>query len=231
MTVRVVNLSHAHPDTDPGHLVSVGRLEAIQVEFEQCDAVFRSGRIDVHTGAVEKRRIRRELLAGPIVHLTEVGTLSRRDHPELVGKFRYKPSGDSYVAFRTAARSMQAEAETHKEVLSKYGLSEAVLEVLGQLLDQFDVAVKQGTDGRAAHTGAKKRLDALALEAGQIVRLMDARNRIRFKNDQQVLGAWISASAMFGSGAVTGPADAPAPVPGGEGGGTPEAGGEVKPAA
>jgi hypothetical protein len=62
------------------------------------------------------------------------------------------------------------------------------MEVFGQLLDQFDVTVKLGTDGRAKHTGATKQLQALALEAGQIVRVMDARNRMRFKNDQQALG-------------------------------------------
>jgi hypothetical protein len=63
-------------------------------------------------------------------------------------------------------------------VLVKYGLSEAVLEVFGQLLDQFDAAMKLGNDGRAAHTGATKRLQALALEAGKIVRAMDARNPV-----------------------------------------------------
>ena len=229
MVGRVVNLSDAHPDDDTGHQVSVARLKEVRVQMEQADAAYRAGRIDVHTSAVEKRRLRRETLAGPIAHLTEVRRLAGRDHPELVGKFRYKPSGGTHVAFRTAARSMQAEAQTHKEVLAKYGLSEAVLEVFGQMLDQFDVAVKQGTDGRAAHTGATKRLEALAVEAGQIVRAMDARNRIRFKTDQQALGAWISASTVFGSGAVSGSAEVPAPGPGG--GGEQEAGGGVRPAA
>ena len=46
-------------------------------------AVQRAGLIDVHTGAVEKRRLRREMLAGPIAHLVEVGGLAGRDHPEL----------------------------------------------------------------------------------------------------------------------------------------------------
>jgi hypothetical protein len=112
----------------------------------------------------------------------------------------YEPSGITYVAHRTAARSMQAEAEANKEVLAKYGLSEAVLQVFGQLLDQFDAVVKLGSDGRAAHIGATKRLEALALEARQIVRVMDARNRYRFKDDEQVLGAWISASTVRRAG-------------------------------
>src|SRR5436305_70106 len=88
-------------------------------------------------------------------------------------------SGAWHGARRTAARSLRAEAETNKEVLAKYGLSEAVLEVFGELLDQFDAAVTLGSNGRAAHTGATQELGALAVEAAQIVRAMDARNRLR----------------------------------------------------
>ena len=49
----------------------------------QMAAVQRAGLIDVHTGAVEKRRLRREMLAGPIAHLVEVGGLAGWDHSEL----------------------------------------------------------------------------------------------------------------------------------------------------
>ena len=224
---RVVNFSGAQPDTDAGHVVSVERLKAVKAQMEQIAAMQRTGLIDVHTGAIEKRRLRREMLAGPIAHLSEIGRIAGRDHPDLVSKFRYKPSGNTYVAHRTAARSMQAEAETHKEVLGNYGLSGAVLEVFGQLLDQFDAAVKVGSDGRAAHTGATKRLGALALEAGQIVRAMDARNRYRFKNDEQVLGAWINASTVLGRPVAAEDEGGATPAPGGGTG----AGSDVRPAA
>jgi len=220
MTARVVNVSDAQPDTDGGQQQSAERLKQVRVEMEQVAAVQRTGLIDVHTSAVEKKRLRREMLAGPIAHLSQVGVLAGRDHPDLVGRFRYKPRGTTYLAHRTAARSLQTEAEAHKEVLSQFGLSEAVMEVFGQLLDQFDLVVKLGTDGRARHTGATKQLQALALEAGKIVRVMDARNRMRFRNDQQALGAWVNASRI-----VARPAGAE-----GEQNGTP-AGGDVRPAA
>jgi hypothetical protein len=227
MTVRAEHFSDAQPDTDAGHAVSVARLKEVRAQMEQVAAMQRGGLIDVHTSALEKRRLRREMLAGPIAHLSGVGGLAKREHPDLVNKLRYKPSGDTYVAHRTAARSLQAEAEAHKEVLAKYGLSEAVLEVFGQLLDQFDAAVKLGSDGRAAHTGATKQLRALALEAGRIVRAMDARNRHRFRNDQQVLGAWITASTVRARSTGQGPAETRGPAPGGES----ETGSDVRPAA
>ena len=198
-----MNLIDAQPDTDAGHVVSAARLKEVKAQMEQVAAVQRAGLIDVHTSAMEKRRLRREMLAGPIAHLSEVGGLAGRDHPDLVSKFRYKPSGRRTSHTGPPPAVCRRRQQTHKEVLAQYGLSEAVLEVFGQLLDQFDAAVKLGTDGRATHTGATKRLEALALEAGQIVRAMDARNRHRFKNDAQALGAWISASSVIGQPAVS----------------------------
>jgi hypothetical protein len=241
MVGSTVHFSGVHPDSDAGHVVSEARLKEVRDQMAQVAALQRSGLIDVHTSALEKRRLRREMLAGPIAHMVETGGLAAKDHPELVGKLRYKPSGDSYLAHLTAARSMQAEAQAHKEVLATYGLSEAVQELFGQLLDQFDAAVQLGRDGRGAHKGATEKLTALAQEGAQIVRAMDARNRQRFGNDPQLLAEWITASTVrgrtvSGSGPVEAPAGEPSPVPnqqqqGSAQSGTPVAGGDVRPAA
>jgi hypothetical protein len=59
------------------------------------------------------------------------------------------------------------------------------------------------------------------------VRAMDARNRHRFRNDQQVLGAWITASTVRARSTGQGPAETRGPAPGGES----ETGSDVRPAA
>jgi hypothetical protein len=62
------------------------------------------------------------------------------------------------VAFRSAARAMYEEAQSHKEVLVKHGLSESVLVEFGKMLDEFDAAVRLGTEGQddahRCHAGA-----------------------------------------------------------------------------
>jgi hypothetical protein len=121
---------------------------------------------------------------------------------------------------------MQAAAESNKEVLAKYGLSESVLAQFGQLLDQFDAAVTLGSSGRTAHKGATLELRRVATMISQTVRVMDARNRQRFQDDPQALGSWLSARQVLGTPKGSG---APAPVDTA----APDtlAGGEVRPAA
>jgi hypothetical protein len=229
MVGRVVDFSDERPDTDPGHNLSVSRLKEIEAEMEAAATAQRAGLIDVHTGVEEKRRLRRDMLAGPITHVTEICGLAAKDHPELAERCRYRPDSPTYLAHRTASRGLQSEAATHKELLAPYGLSDAVLQVFGQLLDQFDAAVKLGTDGRAAHMGATRQLEALAREAGQIVRAMDARNRYRFKDDEQALGAWISASTIVAPRSPAAPDASPAGT--GSGAANQSADGDVRPAA
>jgi hypothetical protein len=57
---------------------------------------------------------------------------------------------------------------------------------------------------------------------------VDARNRVRYKENRQLLEQWIAASTVLGK---RGPGESGAPVEPVDGSGTPVAGGEVRPAA
>ena len=195
---RVAHVSDAQPDTDQAQAGSVAKVKEMTARMEEVAALQRAGLIDVHAAALEKRKLRRAMLAGPIAHLAEVGRLAARENHELATTFRFKPSADSFVSFRTAARSMQAEAEAHKELLARHGLSEPVLALFGDLLDRFDAAVALGVDGRTSHKGATKQLRALATELASVIRVMDAQNRQRFQDNPQLLESWISASTVLG---------------------------------
>lgn len=218
MGKNVVHVSVAQPDPDAGGAQSEAKAKEIVVSMEQADGEQRAGLIDVHAAALEKRRLRREMLIGPIAHMAEVGRRASREKHELKTTFRFKPSRGTYVGLQTAGRDMLAEARTHQELLAKYGLSEPVLTLFGDMLDQFDAAVALGVAGRTRHKGATKQLDALATELASLVRVMDARNRQRFQDDPKLLEAWITASTPRAKpGSVT-PAEPPVS------GGTPDAG-------
>ena len=246
MGVRVVLDCDRHPDPDPAHGVLVGRLKGVVEQMEQEEGLQRSALMDRHTSALDKRRLRREMLAGPIAHVVGVADLARKDEPSLATQVQYRPSGNTFGGHLAAARGLLAEAETHQELLATYGLSAGVLEAYRELLGQCEAAIRLGDEGRAAHKGATPHLRELAKEVRQIVRSLDGRNRIRFKNDPKLLGEWISASTVLGkpgptAGAGSEPASPPVAGPtqgsasgqsqGSGQGGTPAAGGDVRPAA
>jgi len=226
LSVRVLSWTAAHPDDEPGFTVLVAQLQALATRMGQVITAQRNGLIDSRASRSRKQDLRRTMLAVPIAHLAQIGALAAREQHELGKTFRFKPTATSLVAFRSAARAMYEEAQSHKEVLVKHGLSESVLVEFGKMLDEFDAAVRLGTEGRMTHTAATRELEALTKEAGRLVRAMDARNRIRFRNDLPALEQWISARTVLGT--PRGSAEEAAPV---VEGGTPDAGGEVRPAA
>ena len=221
MGTRALEFSRAHPDTDPATAATLATLEQLLARAKETATVQREGLVHAHAAAARKKELQRQMREVPIAHLAEVGRAAAREEHELGKTFTFRPGASTSFAFRTAARSMAAAAEAHREVLLKYGLSQSVLDEFVQLLDQFDAVVALGHEGRTAHVGATRELGALATEIVRTVRVMDARNRQRFADQEQLLGSWISASTVLGQ----------PPRSGAQPEGGPPAGGEVRPAA
>lgn len=204
MGARALEFSHAHPDSEPGAAEAVARLEQLVMRANETAAVQRDGIIRVHAASTRKQELRREMLDVPIAHLAEVGRAAARDEHELGKTFQFNPSASTFLAFRTAARSMIASAQAHREVLLKHGLSQSVLDEFVRKLDEFDAVMALGNDGRTNRMGATRELQAVALEIVRMVRVMDGRNRQRFADDAQLMGSWISASRVLGKASRTG---------------------------
>ncbi|HEV7365413.1 MAG TPA: hypothetical protein VGN76_06175 [Gemmatimonadales bacterium] len=220
--MRALEFSQAHPDTEPTMATTVARLEQLLAQAKATATVQRDGFVNVHAAAARKKELQRQMRAGPIPHLGEVGRAAAREVHELGKTFTFRPGASTSFAFRTAARSMLTAAQEHRELLTKYGLSQSVLDQFIVMLDQFDAAVVLGHEGRTEHIGATRELRSFAREIVRTVRLMDARNRQRFADQEQLLGSWISASTVLGKPGR--------PVVQPEGG-PPATGGEVRPAA
>jgi hypothetical protein len=220
MGTRVLSFSRAHPDPSPGYAAALSRLEDRLTRAAQLAAQQREGTLEVRAATVQKRDLRRIMRRTQLAHVASVAEVAAREAPELAQKFVVTPEGTPYLAFRTAARSLVAEAQNQKELLVKHGLVDTLLDSLVQSLDQFDRAVEQGTNGRRAHVGASAELDAVGDEVVGIVKVMDGLNRFRFAKDAESLAEWSSASNVIGP-----------PRPAEDEPETPPASGEIKPAA
>jgi hypothetical protein len=232
MLVRVDEFVTLNPDSEAGQTLLEGEVKELRARFERAAAAQRGGLVAVANGSEKKRATRRELLAGPIVHFADIGQLAARDGHDLGNTFRFKPTATAFAAFRSAAGGMHTAAVEHKELLLKQGASESVFTLFGQLLGEYDAAAELSSRGRATHTSATTEIKVLGSEIVKVVRAMDIRNRVRFKDDRQRLGEWINASTVFGSKRSV--AGAPVEPGAGAGQGGPEggtpAGGDVRPA-
>jgi len=223
MGTSSLEFSEANPDPSPGAVIAVAALKEGLERATGAIERQRSGVLQVRAATARKEELRRTVERTLLPHVARVAQRASREIPELAQTFVFKPGTRTYLAFRTAARGMAAEAETHKELLVKYGLAETVFENLLQALDQFDAAVESGKQGRQMHVGASAEISAVAEEVVEIVRVLDGLNRYRFRNDAKLLAAWDSASNVLAT------PKSGAPKPGSDG--TPPAGGEVRTAA
>ena len=190
--------SSINPDTSAGYTAALSQLADRLTRADQIASQQLEGLREVRVASARKVELRRVLKTAHLDHVAQVGKVASRDVPDLAQKLVFRPGTASFLAFRTAARAVAAEAQTHKEVLVKHGLAETVLDNLMQALDQFDAAVDQGMRGRQAHVGASAELKSVADEIVQIVRVMDGLNRYRFLHDAERLAAWESASNIAG---------------------------------
>ncbi len=194
----VFGYKQVRADLGPAFSTALGQLDERLKRAEEIAGRQLEGVRVVRAASRRKLAIRQDLSRTHLNHLIEVGKSASREVPELAQKFVFRPGTRSHLGFRTAARGMVAEAQTHRDVLLKYGLGEDVLADLAAALDQFDDAMEQGQAGRQAHVGASAELHAIADEIVQIVRVMDGLVRHRFRNDAEALAAWESASNVPG---------------------------------
>jgi hypothetical protein len=218
-----------HPVDSPEFILILGELDELLALVQVEATTQRDGFIDRHAASVRKRELRARIRATHLPHLAQAGESAAPDNHELAQSFVAKPDGDSYAVFQTRAGGMAAVAEEHKDLLVKRGMSLAVLEDLKRSLKDFDAAVELGNAGRAAGLQASAALRHLGDEIVRRVRLLDAINRLHFRDDPSVLAAWAAVSRVQAA-----PKSGAEPSGGGQPGqpsGTPPAGNDVRPAA
>jgi hypothetical protein len=198
MGKRVLEFARQHPDQSPAFATAVTRLQDRLVRAGQLAEQQRIGLNTVHVATRRKADLRKQMRLAHLDHLAQVAVTAAVEDPELPQRFTYPADATTYLAFQTVAAGLAAEAESRKELLIKYGLSEDVLSDLKVMLDQFQVVVEQGAAGRLTHVGASAELISVAEEVAQVVKIMNGLIRIRFAKQEDVLAAWESASNVFG---------------------------------
>jgi hypothetical protein len=195
---RALEFSQAHLSSSPGYATALKQLEDELARSKQLINEQREGLAQVRTATIEKERLKRAIRRSHLVHLAGVAQRAAAEDAELAQKFdlpRVPPRG---LAFRAAARTMVELAEQQKELLSKYGLVEELLQNAVKAVDRLDQAVDSGAEGRRIHIGASASLEVSANEVVRSVKILDGYNRFRFENDPNLLAGWVAAINIVG---------------------------------
>ena len=198
MGSRALEFSRAHPDESEGYTAALAHLEEQLDHSTELATRQREGFIEVRAATARIVEITHAMRRKQLVHLARVARLASKELPELAQKFVLPRDPASYLAFKTLASGMVAEAQRQKELLTKHGLVERVLESLVESLQELDVVVEQGSEGRRVHIGASAELDVVADEVVQIVKAIDGWNRYRFAKEPDLLASWKAASNVIG---------------------------------
>ena len=198
MGARALEFSRAHPVDSPGYITAVKQLEELLVRANQLAMEQERGIAEVRATTARKRELKRSLRRRQLVHLGRVAKKASRELPELAQKFDLPRIPSRNLAFRAVGRILADEAQQHRELLVKYGLVEQVLDSIKEGLDEFDVVVERGAEGRRVHIGASANLQAVGDEIVQIVKILDGFNRYRFAAEPDLLAAWLAASNIVG---------------------------------
>jgi hypothetical protein len=194
---QVAAFGRDHPDDSAGYVAMSTRMDELLARADVLADQQLDGFHAVRAATTRKYELRRVMKSAHLGHIVGIAQIAAREVPELAQKFVLPERGSSYLAFRTTARTLAAEAVARKDVLIRYGLAEKVLDDLLQAITQFDQAIEQGTNGRRAHVAASAELETLSEEIVQLVKGMHGLNRFRFSAAPELLAAWESASNVM----------------------------------
>jgi len=197
MGERVLEWTTTHPSSEPGAAAAQTRLQQLITRVNQLADQQRDGILEVRRASARKHEARVEIMQIHLSHVISAAELASTEEPELAEKFRIPGRATTYAAFRTAARGVLTEAESRKELLTKYGLSDSLMAELRAALDEFDAVVEQGVQGRARHVGATAELLTAADEILAVVRVMNGPNRSRFAQNRELYSAWRNMSSVI----------------------------------
>lgn len=198
MGARALEFSRAHPDESAGYTAALAQLEEqVALSYQLADQQ-RQGVVEVRAASARKRDLYHAMRRHHLVHVAAAARWAAKELPELAQKFVLPRNAIPYLEFTSLARTMVAEARRHQELLIRYGLVEGILDSLEQLLEDFYRAVEQGAEGRRSHINAGVKLDSVAHEIVQIIKVIDGVNRVRFADQADLLAAWKAARNVEG---------------------------------
>ena len=198
MAVRVRDFLRAHPTDGVPEQAALARLEELVQRAEVLVGQQRAGVVASRSATEHRTKVRQALQSKLLRYLTAVGRVAARENSELGAQFRLPRTRGANLAFLTVARGMLEKATAQRALFVGRGLSEKLLDDLAAAITEFEQTLEATRAGTRDHVGASADLKAVFTEISEQVRLLDGLVRYRFGDNEELMGAWVSARSVFG---------------------------------
>ena len=155
MAVRVLEFSRANPSADASCAPVEVKFEGVRRAAAVLSAQQLDGQTTSRASRARRRELRRTLQHALLRHLVTVAEVAAEEEPAIADRFRLPATNSNNQAFRTAARLLLEEGEARRELLTRHGLADRLLEDLRAAVDQYDAAVGEANAGRRDHVCAR----------------------------------------------------------------------------
>lgn len=212
MTARALDFSTANPSDQASIKTVVTRLETLVNRADELSVQQRSGAVDEQLAIAQRAVVRRAMRRDQMNQLLRLANSVKKSHPELKGLFRMPRYGATNRDFLIAAQDMLVKVIAQKPLLDTLGLGETLVDDLTRAVAAYTTATEGAHAGRSSHVGASSELEEVVNDGVAVVGVLDSLNRPRFRDEPELLAAWISASNVRARAKKT-TAAGPAPTP------------------
>ncbi len=192
MAERVLAFTRANPPDDAGQAALADRLQEALARGDVLALPERRGRAAVKV-AVQRRQATRGEIHRMLRHLVRTAQAEEGGPAPLAGDWTLPAIHSPYRSYETAARALVEAALPVRERLEAAGLGATLLDQLGAAMVVLDAASGEVFAGKAAHIGARRKLETVRAECVELVELLDGVHRGRLRDDAEKLGAWEAA--------------------------------------
>lgn len=179
------------PDDTPSGNAMIGSLDQVVTRATTTAQALVKAQSEVASAGTHAKEAREEL-RDFLGTLLTVGKVVAKVNPAVTVPTRGVRPRTSDAVFLATAGAAVAEAESFREAFIQAGMPEDLPARTLVILAKLETAILRQRDARAQQVACGIELDGIAREGMEVLRVLDALMRLRFRNSPDLLAAWKS---------------------------------------
>lgn len=192
MAAGIVEFQRNNPLTDRSQVAIAAQFAKKAEEAESLGRAAHKEMQAARAAGREAKELRRGLEAHLLPSLSSIAAVALRGDVQAAGRFAALPANTSRAVFVSEVASVLDAAREHQEVLARHGFTKGQLSELSARLQQLQRATTAVKTAQQRHREIGAKLSKGLGELNDLLRLLDAFQRVRLERDPELLQVWNS---------------------------------------